>query len=83
MLKDRLAESSGILVPVVSFNLGVELGQIAILLVAYPLASWIRRGSEDRRRRLLVWGSGAILVLGLAWLVERLFDVELISRWLG
>lgn len=83
VLKERLAGSSEILMPVVSFNLGVELGQIAILLVAYPLASWARKGSEERRRRLLVWGSGTILLLGLTWLVERLFDVELISRWLG
>ncbi len=82
VLKERLAGSPGILVPVVSFNLGVELGQIAILLVAYPFATWVRRGSEERRRKLLVWGSGAIFVLGLTWLVERLFDVELISRWL-
>ena len=83
VLKDRLADSSGILVPVVSFNLGVELGQIAILLVAYPLAFWIRRGSEVRRRRLLVWGSAIILLLGFTWLGERLFERQWISRWVG
>lgn len=88
VLKEHLSQASGILLPVVSFNLGVELGQIAILLVAFPLLAWARRGKDDvsgerRHRRLLVGGSSVILVLGLTWLVERIFDVELISRWLG
>jgi hydrogenase/urease accessory protein HupE len=87
VLKERLSEASGVLVPVLSFNVGVELGQIAILLVAFPLAQWVRRGketgeSERRHRRLLVWGSAVILLLGLTWLVERLFDVKFLSRWL-
>ena len=87
VLKERLSESSGILVPVVSFNVGVELGQIAILLVAFPLAAWARRGpdkesGERRRRRLLVIGSTAILLLGVTWLAERLFTVKLVSQWL-
>jgi hydrogenase/urease accessory protein HupE len=87
VLKERLAASSGILVPVVSFNLGVELGQIAILLVAFPLASWIRRGrdevsTERRHRRLLVSGSTIILILGAVWLFERLTEHKVISQWL-
>lgn len=87
-LKEKLSAASGILVPVVSFNLGVELGQVAILLVAFPLATWARRSAdpavaEQRHRRLLVGGSSVLFLLGLTWLVERLFDRQIISQWLG
>ena len=80
MLRDRLVDLDSITMPVVWFNLGVELGQIAILLVVFPLLSWIRRGADetasDRRQRLLVRvGSAPILLLGLGWLVDRMFQL--------
>jgi hydrogenase/urease accessory protein HupE len=76
MLRDRLVDLESVTLPVVWFNLGVELGQIAILLVAFPLLAWIRRGADEaaseRRQRLLVRiGSAPILLLGLAWLIDR------------
>lgn len=75
VLRERLIEVKSIAVPVVSFNLGVELGQLAILAVAFPLLAVLRR-SEGAR----VWapriGSAAILLLGLGWLIERLFELE-------
>jgi hydrogenase/urease accessory protein HupE len=79
VLRERLQDIDSIAVPVVSFNLGVELGQISILLVVFPLLAWIRKGSDEttsaRRQQLLVRiGSTPILVLGLAWLVDRIFQ---------
>jgi hydrogenase/urease accessory protein HupE len=82
VLRDHLQDVSEIVLPVVAFNVGVELGQIAILLVAFPLLQWARGRDGRRHRRLLVAGSSAILVLGLTFLVERIFDVGLISPWL-
>jgi len=81
MLRDRLVDLDSITMPVVWFNLGVELGQIAILLVVFPLLAGIRRGADeaasDRRQRLLVRvGSAPILLLGLGWLVDRMFQLE-------
>ena len=81
MLQERLVDLPSIAVPVVFFNLGVELGQIAILLVVFPLLAWIRRGAADaaseRRQRLLVRiGSAPILLRGLGWLIERAFGQE-------
>jgi len=81
VLRERLQDIDSIAVPVLSFNLGVEFGQIAILLVVFPLLAWIRKGaSEDAtagRQRLLVRiGSAPILLLGLAWLVDRAFRLE-------
>lgn len=77
-LRDRLAELGGsILVPVLSFNLGVELGQVVIVSVVFPLVLLARRTADAvvrarRELRLVRFGSVPILLLGLGWLVERL-----------
>lgn len=81
VLRDRLEDLDSIVVPVLSFNVGVELGQVAILLVAFPLLAWIRKGSteeesEIRQRRLVRIGSAPILFLGCLWLVERIFQKD-------
>ena len=55
------------------FNLGVEIGQLAIvLLVAWGLAT-IRRHSEVLSRRLIVAGSLVVIAAGGYWFVERVF----------
>jgi hypothetical protein len=56
-----------------SFNLGVELGQLAIvLIVAYALAV-IRRRNATLGRRLVVAGSLVVMLAGGYWFVERVF----------
>ena len=79
VLRERLQDIDSIAGPVVSFNLGVELGQIAILLVVFPVLAWVRKSADPdaaaRRQRLLVRiGSAPILVLGMAWLVDRILQ---------
>lgn len=58
------------------FNIGVELGQIAIVLVFFPLA-WALRHTAFYRWGVVVTGSAAIAVLGLAWTLQRLGWVSL------
>jgi hydrogenase/urease accessory protein HupE len=82
VLRERLQDLQSILVPVVSFNLGVELGQMVILLVALPVLAWIRKGpdeaaSERRQSWLVRVGSMPILLLGSFWLVDRVFQLNL------
>ncbi|HYH39964.1 MAG TPA: HupE/UreJ family protein [Azospirillum sp.] len=61
------------LTALVFFNLGVELGQIAIVLLTVPLlAAAERRLGEPDARRLVYGVSGVLLVLGLYWFVDRL-----------
>lgn len=81
VLRDRLRDLDAIGLPVLSFNVGVELGQVAILLVAFPLVSWLRRGatpeeSAKRQLRLVRIGSAPILLLGCLWLVDRVFQKD-------
>ena len=57
-------------VSLVAFNLGVELGQLAVVLAVMPLAYTVR-ASAFYRRTVMQWGSSAIAGLALVWLVQR------------
>ncbi len=56
-----------------SFNVGVELGQISIVVVAAWLLSALRSWSEIAGHRLAVVGSIVVILAGTFWFVERVF----------
>lgn len=58
------------LTALVSFNVGVEVGQLAIVGVAVPLAFMVR-GSAFYRTGVRVAGSALVAVLAAVWLVQR------------
>jgi hypothetical protein len=58
------------LVSLVAFNLGVEVGQLAVVLAVMPLA-YLLRSTALYRRGVMPWGSSAIAALALVWFVQR------------
>jgi HupE / UreJ protein len=58
------------LVSLVAFNLGVEAGQLAVVLAVMPLA-YLLRSSSFYRRGMMPWGSTAIAGLALVWFLQR------------
>jgi hypothetical protein len=58
------------LVSLVAFNLGVEAGQLAVVLAVMPLA-YSLRATSFYRHTVMRWGSSAIATLALFWLVQR------------
>jgi hypothetical protein len=78
VLLDLGLPSSSLLVSLVGFNAGVELGQIAIVAVFLPLA-YLARNTAFYRKAVLVGGSALIAAVSLVWLAERLFNLKLIS----
>jgi len=52
------------------FNVGVELGQLAIVCAIYPVVALLRR--KQKERFLVAPTSLAILVFGVVWFFERL-----------
>jgi hypothetical protein len=62
----------------VGFNVGVEIGQLAIVLLFLPLAFAIRRTTFYRRWVMLA-GSLAIATLATVWFFERAFATKLIG----
>jgi hypothetical protein len=54
-----------------AFNLGVEIGQAAIVLATAPLLALVRRHSLRAGRWVAMAGSCVVVLGGLYWLVER------------
>jgi hypothetical protein len=71
-LKELGLSSMYFLETLFAFNLGVELGQLsAVVLVALPVVFWVK--SHEAKTALLRWGSVAVFLMALFWLVQRLF----------
>jgi hypothetical protein len=58
------------------FNVGVELGQLAIVAAFLPLA-FALRSTWAYRRVVLAGGSAVIVAIAGVWLIERAFDLPL------
>ncbi|KGD62085.1 hypothetical protein T9A_01294 [Alcanivorax jadensis T9] len=71
VLADLGLTDSGIFLPLLGFNLGVELGQVAIVLLFVP-AAYLVRNTVAYRRIFVPVGSIAIMILAGVWLAERL-----------
>jgi len=61
----------------VGFNVGVELGQLAIVAAFLPLA-WAVRHSWFYRRAVMLGGSLLVAALAGVWLAERALDLKLL-----
>jgi hypothetical protein len=60
------------------FNIGVESGQLTIVLVFIPLA-YLLRDFLFYRAAVLKLGSLAIAVMASVWLIERSFNIHLLT----
>jgi len=70
-LKELGLSSSYFLETLFAFNLGVELGQLsAVILVAVPVLLLARQA--EAKQRVLKYGSIAVLLTSMVWLVQRL-----------
>ena len=56
-----------------SFNVGVEIGQLFVVLAVASLLAAVRAKSEIAGRRLAVAGSVVVIVAGAFWFIERVF----------
>ena len=66
-----------LLLTLVGFNLGVELGQLAIVAVFLPIAFGLRR-TWFYQTPLLRLGSAFIFFIAATWLTERIFNFKLL-----
>ena len=57
----------------ISFNVGIELGQLAVIAGAALACGWFR-SAPWYRTRLVVPASAGIALVGLAWTVERVLS---------
>ena len=74
VLTDLGLPQSALVLALIGFNGGVELGQLAIVAVFLPLAFWLR-ATRFYRVGVLKVGSVIVALLATWWLVQRLFDL--------
>jgi hypothetical protein len=71
-LKAILASSNNIIFPLFSFNIGVEVGQIIIVVCYFILLELLRRFLKFNEKRFLQFVSLVIAITGIIWIFERL-----------
>lgn len=70
VLSEAALPPGEILVPLLAFNAGVELGQLVVILAMAPLLALLAR--ERRRRAIVAALSALIAFAGAFWAVERI-----------
>jgi hypothetical protein len=78
VLADLGLPQGALVLSLVGFNVGVELGQLAIVAAFLPLAYALRRGLFYRRV-VLAGGSAMIALIAMVWLAERALDLKLLA----
>jgi len=70
VMSTRLDSTSSLVVGLLGINIGVELGQIAIIAIAFLATFWIANDAKYRKF-VVVPGSILIALAGVWWVVER------------
>ena len=76
VLIDLKLPASALVLSLLGFNVGVEMGQLILVAVLMPLA-YVARASKGYTRIVLGAGSVVIAVISLGWLLERSFNLKL------
>ncbi len=74
VLRDLGLPPKGLIGSLLAFNLGVEIGQLAIVALLFPLVLVITRAPS--RKAVVYCVSAVILLFGVLWFVERIGGVE-------
>jgi hypothetical protein len=66
----------------VSFNVGVEVGQLGIVALFLPVAFGLRE-TRFYREVTLKFGSAAVVLVAAVWMAQRLFNLKVLPAWMG
>jgi hydrogenase/urease accessory protein HupE len=59
-----------------SFNLGVEIGQACIVVIVAALLAALRNRKPDLARRVMIIGSVCVIIAGVYWFIQRVFFAQ-------
>ncbi len=76
VLADLNLPNSSLLLSLLGFNIGVEVGQLVLVAILIPLA-YLSRTTRAYPRIALQAGSVAIAAVSLGWLLERSLNLQL------
>ncbi len=72
-LKDSQLFGKQVILPLLTFNFGVEIGQILVILISFPLLAWLRRKNPVLGARIEKIILAGIVLMASYWLIQRLF----------
>lgn len=75
-LQELIVGKANLLLSVVSFNMGVEIGQLIIFFVMLPILYLLKK--QFGARIITAATSVPIFMMGFAWLIERVFTLKLL-----
>lgn len=75
-LQELIVGKANLLLSVLSFNAGVEIGQLTIVCAMLPLLYLLKKKFE--LRIITMGASASIFIFGFTWLIERVFDLKLL-----
>lgn len=75
VLRELGLPSEGLVRSLLAFNLGVEVGQLAIAAMCWPLLLWVGRQAWSHQARTVI--SYVLLAFGSAWLIDRAFALRM------
>lgn len=78
VLSDLGLPQTSLILALIGFNVGVEIGQMAIVALFLPIAFSIR-AKWIYQKVFFNAGSCLIILLATVWLIERAFDIRVIS----
>ena len=73
VLRELGLPDQGLIASLLAFNVGVEIGQVIIVSLMFPLVAWAARSRHHRR--VVLTASALIFLFGVGWLVERVFGL--------
>ncbi len=78
VLTDLGLPQNTLVLALVGFNLGVEAGQLALVILFLPLVFRLRH-TGLYQRVLMIGGSLVIVILACMWFIERALNLEFIN----
>lgn len=72
VLKDFGMPEDAFITALISFNVGVELGQLTVIAIAFSMVFMLMKRQDIYRKSVVVPASAIITFAGLVWTVERI-----------
>lgn len=75
VLAEKGIQGEYLLPTLLGFNIGVELGQVLIILAVFPILYLLRK--QKIYPYIIFFGSVGLILMGLVWTIERIFGINI------
>ncbi|MEH7549666.1 MULTISPECIES: HupE/UreJ family protein [Bacillaceae] len=73
ILSEMRLDTNHMAASLLSFNIGIEIGQLLIVSLVFPIILWVKKLTVKPVRWVIPGTSAAILAFGLVWFIQRAF----------